>query len=111
MKTDRQTSSEAFLAIRQCLFIAHHLPGRIRFRFDPALRELISGDDVLAFKDVWARIPGVKDLRINNAAASVVIEYDADEIEPGLWERLLHGTKKELEDLVEHLSGQIVEPG
>ena len=51
--------------------------------------------------EAWlARLPGIAALRLNKAAASLVIEYDARRIPPQWWERLLHSRDEALPDLL-----------
>jgi len=74
--------------LRNYLTIKHHIPGRIRIKFAPGIlaeplaRELMQSRPALP--------PGVRDVRLNAAAWSVVIEYDARHIPPAMLEELLH---------------------
>lgn len=74
-------------ALRKYVTIRHHIPGRIRVVFDPSLanrpevRELLRTQNGLP--------PGVLSFRVNALAASVIIEYEAERINPALLEELL----------------------
>ena len=66
--------------------IAHHIPGRIRLKIAVSALDLIQGVDVEA---LLARLPGVKNLRINPPAMSAIVEYDQRLLPFDLWERLV----------------------
>ena len=59
--------------------IAHHVPGRIRLKFDPSLAKHPGAGDLLNSKE---KLTGIKNIRVNPAARSVVIEYDEEVIRP-----------------------------
>ena len=59
--------------------IAHHVPGRIRLKFDPSLANHPGAGDLLNSKE---KLTGIKNIRMNPAARSVVIEYDEQVIRP-----------------------------
>lgn len=73
--------------LRHYLTIKHHIPGRIRLVFNPALitrpevRELASAHSELP--------PGVFSVRVNALALSVIIEYDPGRIDPSLLNDLI----------------------
>lgn len=72
--------------LRRYLQVKHHIPGRIRVVYDqrlaaaPEVRELVRNHGELP--------PGVRGVRLNLLAMSVVIEYDPARIQPGLLEEL-----------------------
>ena len=65
--------------------IAHHIPGRVRLKIAISALEILQGVDV---EEVLRCLPGVRDLRINPAAMSAVVEYDERLLPFSLWERL-----------------------
>ncbi|WP_035215871.1 hypothetical protein [Desulfobulbus elongatus] len=78
---DRQTYQAyrtALLAVRRQVRIVHHLSGRIRVEFRPdgadATSLPVNGSGGLAA--VRALLPGIRSLRLNALAGSVVLEYD-----------------------------------
>lgn len=79
------------LGMRRHLSIKHHLPGRIRLRVGPALWGLANKveDDLL--KNMLDQLEGIREVRVNLAVASVVIEYDVSQIHPDNWETLVRG--------------------
>lgn len=88
---------EQLLPLVPHLEIAHHIPGRIR------LRVLLSGAAAIQEMDVEAlvmSIPGVRGLRVNTAARSVVIDYDQERIPQDFW-HLLGQLKQRPEKLAE----------
>ncbi|MGY3945287.1 hypothetical protein [Aeromonas tecta] len=88
------TRLEQLRALTRHLTIAHHIPGRVRFKLklgalaSPELGQL---SQVGQLKQMIETMPGIRDLRVNPAALSCVVEYDTAEIPPPLWESLLGG--------------------
>lgn len=62
------------MSLRRYVSIAHHVPGRLRLKFNPAVRSDPRFD---ALRNAEAPFPGVQATRINTMARSMVIEYDA----------------------------------
>lgn len=88
---EKAMDMDVFLALRNHLSIAHHIPGRIRLRIAPAVRKDVGGVDPKLFDRVMGAIDGIRDVRINAMAGSVVISYTTNEIEPSWWEMLVNG--------------------
>lgn len=65
--------------------IAHHIPGRIRLKIKPSGLPLAMQLDPRDFEF----FTGVRAVRANTAARSVVIDYDEQKIPFSLWEKLL----------------------
>ncbi|MGI6246455.1 MAG: hypothetical protein ACOYJQ_11880 [Pseudochelatococcus sp.] len=93
-----------FMTLRRFLAIAHHVPGRIRVKLDPAALMQLPIVDTGPFVALAKRIPGVKAIRVNAAALSAVIEYDAGLIAAPVWERLLAGDRAEIEEILRNHS-------
>ena len=70
--------------------IAHHIPGRIRFKVK--LAGLLLAQDLEA-SDLMKYFTGILDARANVAALSIIISYDEGVISPDLWERLVMANK------------------
>jgi hypothetical protein len=70
------------LALRDCLEVAHHVPGRIRIRFSLRLLGRPEAARLMAASDNGRTVPGFRGMRVNAAARSVVIEYDPAVIMP-----------------------------
>lgn len=71
--------------------IAHHIPGRIRLKFDIGMAEL-SGLDALRperLQDALNNMRGVSGVRLNLLARSCTVEYDHRVIPAAAWEDLL----------------------
>lgn len=81
----------ALLGMRRHLSIVHHLPGRIRVRLGPSLWGGAARFDRDLFQNLLDRLEGIRDVRVNKAVASVVIEYDPDQVPPDDWETLVRG--------------------
>ncbi|OPX40024.1 MAG: hypothetical protein B1H13_08475 [Desulfobacteraceae bacterium 4484_190.3] len=67
--------------LRRHLSMAHHVPGRIRIKFNSSLSDYPQATEILnSFKS----LPGIKNVRINFLGRSFVIEYDRKRIHPDL---------------------------
>lgn len=96
-------SFEDLLGLRAGLGIAHHVPGRIRLRLGPALADWaecrgLQGAGPQAWLDALGLGPriGVTGARLNAAAASLVVEYDPNRLDPAWWETLILGDDDEV---------------
>jgi hypothetical protein len=78
------------------------VPGRIRLRLGPEIwdwakrQELGTGD----IDALLAAVGGFAQVRLNPAAASLVIEYDPRRLDPSWWETLISGEDDEAVALV-----------
>jgi hypothetical protein len=83
----------------------HQVPGRIRLRLGPAIleRAAASGLDPGQAGAWLDAVPGIRGVRVNPLAASLVIEYDPGKIDPRWWERLILGEDDEALGLVMRL--------
>lgn len=83
---DRERVISEVLGLAAHVEVAHELPGRIRLRILPSgvarLQETQSEVAAVA-------LPGIRGVRVNPFARSVVIEYSPSVIPPGLWRRLV----------------------
>jgi hypothetical protein len=75
--------------LRHYLTVAHHVPGRLRIKFgmkllgDPRAKEIMNR---VGARDLP---PAIRSTRVNPLGRSVVIEYDAEAVDPGRLEELL----------------------
>lgn len=91
MTLDAAPDLAALLGLRRHLSIVHHLPGRIRLRLGPSLWGSASRIDRDLFQGLLDRLEGIRDIRVNKAVATVIIEYDPHRVPPGDWETLVQG--------------------
>lgn len=89
-----------FLHLRHFLTIAHHVPGRIRLKFELAGLRHLPKVDPAPFLELVGRIRGVNETRVNARALSVVVDYDTSLIAEPVWQRLLVGEPDEVEALL-----------
>lgn len=81
---------DGLLEMAPHLVVAHHVPGRARLKVLPRGVELLkerkkdSGSLDIPVK----HLPGVRKLRTNYLARSVVVEYDADVLTNEVWTAL-----------------------
>lgn len=83
------------LELRAGLGIIHHIPGRIRLRLGPKVLALGARADTAAALDWLDTLPGITGVRLNAAAASLVIVYDPARLDPQWWETLILGEDDE----------------
>ncbi len=100
------TDIELLLDLRGHLKIVHHVPGRVRLRGGPALYEQASALNGKDLQAVLESVDGIRDIRINPTAASLVIQYDPDCFPTDLWERLIAGSDEEATRLFERVIGE-----
>jgi hypothetical protein len=96
---------DELLALRRALGIVHQVPGRIRLRMGPAILQRAAASGIGAEQaGAWLdAVPGIRGVRVNPLAASLVIEYDPKRIDPHWWERLILGEDDEALGLVMRL--------
>ncbi|MDQ7832571.1 MAG: hypothetical protein RDU30_12620 [Desulfovibrionaceae bacterium] len=74
---------QEMVELRQFITVAHHVPGRIRLKLDPAVR---SHPKAMALAALVGKGNGAFRARLNVLARSLVLEYDPDRIDPRLVE-------------------------
>ncbi len=92
-----------FLVIRRHLRIVHHIPGRLRIRIGLSLFKEVGSIDKKLFDRVIQAIPGIKDVRLNTAAATAVISYTATTIKPDWIDLLISGDESDAQKLLRRL--------
>ena len=79
---------------QQNIHIAHHIPGRIRLKFNVTDdSDDWKGMDWQVLKKVFETMDGIKSLKINLLARSMRIEYDANTLSPESFADFLKGEK------------------
>lgn len=68
------------LQLRPLLHVAHHVPGRLRLKFDPAIQK--NQSVISHLSSLMKSLPdtGLYHIRLNPFARSLVLEYDAARI-------------------------------
>ena len=89
--------------------VVHHIAGRIRLRVSPRFLEQPLAKDTAKLTQQINAIKGIKQIRLNLAIGSVVIQYDPKIIQPVLWERWLqdYNEETELNNLIKRWQAQI----
>lgn len=100
MELEQDMNGNLIAQLLPQLRIVHHVRGRVRVRLQPGVLDLLpkikNGQ-----AEAWLKqLPGVTDLRLNLSAASLVIQYDSQRIQPQWWERLVCASRAELPDLL-----------
>jgi hypothetical protein len=71
------------VSLRRFITVAHHVPGRIRLKLDPAVRHHPKAADLAS---LFGNGNGAVRARLNILARSLVLEYDPGRIAPALVE-------------------------
>lgn len=77
------------LDLRRFITVAHHVPGRIRLKIDPAVRSHPKAATLIGLAE---KGHGALRARLNLLARSLVLEYDPGRIDPDLLMTLFAGT-------------------
>lgn len=92
--------TQRLVALRRHLSIVHHLPGRLRLRVGAGILAASVGVEREAASGWLQAIDGIRSVRVNVPAASVIVYYDPHRLAPATWETLLEGTDEEAAALV-----------
>ena len=91
--------------LRRYLTIKHHIPGRIRLLFHPAL---IARPEVRELTKAHSELPpGILSVRVNALALSVVIEYDPGRIAPALLNDLISADEERVVAVLHELNEKL----
>ena len=79
--------------------IAHHIPGRIRLRFNQSILARLPKLNGIEkeIQKVANQIEAIKNIRLNLFAGSVVVQYDTDILPPDFWQEVV--AEKDIEQL------------
>lgn len=94
---------EEFLKLRGHLKIVHHVSGRVRLRIAAGLFKDIGSVDKIKLNRIMEAIDGIKQIRINKAAATIVIYYASDVLKPAWWDALVQGDEHTAVELFDQL--------
>lgn len=92
-----------------CVLIAHHIPGRIRLKLDPAKLSKAEASAVKGARDfrrLLDGIPGIHSIRLNLLALSCIVEYDTQVIPVEAWSDLLLGARTAAAGILENILEQ-----
>lgn len=92
-----------FLIIRRHLKIVHHVTGRIRLRLNSSIKKELGSIDKALIDKVIKSIDGIRDVRMNALAGSVIISYSANRLKPDWWETLINANDIDAQNLLEQL--------
>lgn len=73
--------------------IAHHIPGRVRFKLSPEAEAGILAAEARSFTESAVRVEGIRSVSVNPLARSCVVEYDPGLIPPSAWRDLVDGIR------------------
>jgi len=95
------TDARTLVSLRTRVVIVHHLPGRIRLRARSYRRLDLPRLRRGALRVLRERLDFIRNVRVNAAAATAVIDYDPLRLPPAHWETLLRGDEIAATDLLE----------
>ena len=82
-------TAQEFFELRSFLSVAHHIPGRIRLKFNPEIRHHSLASALAHLARGATETPAAR-TRLNLLAHSLVIEYDAARIAPDDVDTFMH---------------------
>ena len=71
--------------------IAHHVPGRIRLKFDLAVLKELGEETLGEMERLHHTLEGIKEVRLNKLARSATVSYDRTVIDPEFFHQLARG--------------------
>lgn len=77
-------SSDSLMALRRYVAIAHHIPGRIRLRFNNKLIASLGKTKLSALDDYCGPERSLYGYSLNAMTGSLLLEYDANRLSPKL---------------------------
>ncbi|OCR97038.1 HMA2 domain-containing protein [Campylobacter fetus] len=83
--------------------LIHSVPGRLRVRVSPRIKELQSSISLDEIDKIIAKIDGINSVKFNKLVGSVTVLYDQDKFPEQLWNEMLNGRN------LEHISKKIEE--
>lgn len=91
---------DEFLELRDHLSLVHQVPGRIRLRLGagllPRATELGNGK----LRQDLSALKGIREVRLNMAAASLVIEYDPRVMNQADWQAVFEEDETKARDIL-----------
>jgi hypothetical protein len=86
--------------------VAHHVPGRLRLKFDPAVQKNSAALSYLSSLMQSAPDTGLYHVRLNALARSLVLEYDSTRVSPAdLQEFLTSRDESRVRELAPAIAG------
>lgn len=75
-------SSDSLMALRRYVTIAHHIPGRLRLRFNNKLIAALGKTKLSALDEYCGPGSSLRGYSLNAATGSLLLEYDAKRLSP-----------------------------
>jgi len=95
------SDARTLVSLRTRVVIVHHLPGRIRLRAQGFSRRDLPRLRRGALRTLLDHLDFIRNVRVNAAAATAVIDYDPLRLPAAHWETLLRGDEIAATDLLE----------
>lgn len=107
------TDLEKVLKLRSWVRIAHHIPGRIRLKYQSGIIGHLAGLHAHNIEKVLAQLPALKSYDVTSSTGSILIGYDATVVNPGDIEALFSEDEgaaqqayRRIVELSNHLTGE-----
>lgn len=88
---------KAALKLRSWVSVAHHIPGRIRLKYKLGIIMHLARFNADSIEQALADIPAFHHYKLNRTTGSIVIEYNAQLINPELLEAIFSDDDKTAE--------------
>ena len=85
------------LKLRRWVTIGHHIPGRVRLKYKLGVLAHLAAFNRKDIEQALQEFPAFKQYKINNATGSLLIEYDANIVQPSLIEALFAESDQDAE--------------
>jgi len=102
-------TADNIIKIASYFKIIAHIPGRLRLRVNPKITKETSSITLDDIKNLPNKIDGIKEIKINQAIASVTILYNPEIFSPKLWENLIKSENlDELKILINKIAKEVI---
>lgn len=84
------TPLNSLIQLRKQVCIAHHIPGRIRLRFNSGVIGQLTSFPLGEIKTLVDQFPALTHYKLNLATRSLLLEYNHNHISPQLLDAVFH---------------------
>ncbi|WKY60505.1 cation transporter [Vibrio sp. SNU_ST1] len=95
------------LKLRKWVSIGHHIPGRVRLKYKLGIVAHLASFRNSEIEQAISSVPAFKNYKINVATGSIVIEYDANNIQSSTIDALFSDSEVEAEQACYSLAEQL----
>lgn len=101
-------NADSLKKLRDWVSVVHHIPGRIRLKFNLNAVAFARQLDVKAYKQDIEAFPALKSYRLNMMAGSLILEYDARALPFQLIEQMFSPDDAVMVNAIEELQHLVI---